>query len=169
MRKCIIVGLAVLTMLGGQVAETRANSPFTLYYAIDDNGDGTYSYGFYLVLDNNNGSWSPGQGFDWLIFGDFQSMPSPFSDFVMYDGVFPVGPWTQLQGTGGYHNGPTLGPIYDPIAMKYVTWVPEEVGDSLSWFGVSSVYLDQGQMLFSSLYTEGGAHIFEFEVAILVQ
>jgi hypothetical protein len=62
------------------------------YYSIVDNGDGTYSYGFDLVLDNNDGSWQAGQGFDWIIFGDAQNMPSPFADFVMSDGVFPVGP-----------------------------------------------------------------------------
>jgi hypothetical protein len=164
-----MLGLAVLTMLAGHVAQARADSPFTLYYAITDNGDGTFSYQFDLFLDNNNGGWFPGQGFDWIIFGDFQNMPSPFSDFVMDDGIFPVGPWTQLQGSGGYHNGPTFGPIYDPINMKWVTWVPAEIGDNLYWSGVSSTFLDQGQMLFSSLYTEGGGHTFEFEVGIRVQ
>jgi hypothetical protein len=165
-KKCLILALAVFALLAGPTAQTRADSPFTLYYSITDNGDGTYFYAFNLVLDNNNGSWFPGQGFDWIIFGDAQNMDSPFSDFVMDDGVFPVGPWTQLQGSFDYHNGPTFGPIY---SMTWVTWVPNDIGDSLSWSGVSSAYLDQGQMLFSSLHTEGGAPIFEFEVATLVQ
>jgi hypothetical protein len=168
MRRCIVLGLAVLALWMGRGDVTRADSPFSLYYMITDLGNGTYDYSFDLVLDNNSGTWAAGQGFGWFIFGDAQDMPSPLADFQMDDGVFPVGPWDDITISSETHNGPTFIPIYDEENLEWVTWVPSGIGDSLQWSGVSAAYLDQGQMLFSSIHTEGGAPIFEFEVATLI-
>ena len=39
-------------------------TPFTVYYDVTDLG-GSYQYDIDVVLDNNDGSWSSGQEFDW--------------------------------------------------------------------------------------------------------
>jgi hypothetical protein len=158
MKKCMMMGVVCLGLLFG-ASQALANAPLTLYYTYADQGDGTYFYEFYLVVENNDFTYQDGQGFGWLIFGDAQQMSSPFIDFQMDQSQVPVGPWTNLSNSGGYHNGPTFAYVLD-------TWVPAGVGDYLYWNGVAAETLDQGQMLWSSIYTSGGAHIIEFEQAV---
>lgn len=71
------------------------------------------------------------------------------------------GAWTELDMSLGPNNhGPTFAPITE-------TWVPEQVGDALTWQGRSETFLDQGELFFSSQWPSGGAGIFEFEEALL--
>ena len=159
MKKCMVMGVVCLGLLLGGVGLAQADAPLTLYYTYTDQGDGTYFYEFTLVVENNDGTYQNGQEFGWLIFGDAQSSNSPFMDFQMDPSQFPIGPWTDLTSSGGYHNGPTFSLVLD-------RWVPAGVGDYLYWNGVAAETLDQGQMLWSSIYTWGGAHIIEFEQAV---
>lgn len=100
-------------------------------------------------------------GFGWLIWGDAQASTSPFADFVMDGGVFPVGPWTGMGFSSGWHNGPDMDFVLD-------CWVPTAVGETLNWSGTSASYLGQGEFLWSSIVTTGGAPTIEFEVANMV-
>jgi hypothetical protein len=162
MKKFIWTAVAVVGLLAGAADLAHAQSALTLDYVVTDTGLGVYQYDFTLTLTNDDGSWSPGQGFGWLIFGDALESTSPITDFYMDPSQFPVGPWTSLGSSGGYHNGPTMEYVLD-------TWVPSEIGDTLQWTGFSSVFLDQDQLLFSSIYTSGGAPIIEFQIATLDQ
>jgi hypothetical protein len=157
MKKGILAGMVVLGLWLGDARQVGA-APLTLEYVIQRVGPHEFYYTFILTLDNHDGSWHPGQGFGWLIFGDAQNSMSPFTDFAMDPAEFPIGPWTALSSSGGYHNGPTFSYVLD-------TWVPQQLGDQLIWSGISYVHLGQGQMLYSSIYTTGGAPIFEFAVA----
>jgi hypothetical protein len=156
MRKCWIVGVAALGLLLGGAGEGLADAPLTLEYVVTDLG-GAFQYDFTLRLDNNDGTWRPGQGFGWLVFGDERDDNSFFRHFQVTSG-FPVGPWDHQEFTCGFHNGISFGP-------PTTTWVPSAIGDSLEWSGTVAYFLDQGELLFSSIITSGGAHIIEFEVA----
>ena len=162
MKKCILTGVALLGLWVGSAGLARAQAALAMDYVVTDLGTGLYEYDITLTLTNDDGSWQPGQGFGWIIWGDGQEMQSPISDFTMDSSQFPVGPWTDLSNTGGYHNGPTFAFVLD-------TWVPSAVGDYLKWTGYSATFLDQDQMLFTSLYTTGGAPIIQFATATLDQ
>ncbi len=132
--------------------------PTTLWYEVTDIGGGLYDYEFSLVLDNLDGTWAPGQGWGWIMFGDAQQSPSPLTDFVGDIGDLPIGPFSYYTSSGGYHNGPTLGYVFD-------TWVPTTVGESLDWSGTSTAFLAPGEMLYSSLEQIGGAEYISFKPA----
>jgi hypothetical protein len=114
----------------------RATTPLRLDYCVDAQGGGLYAYTFTLTLDNHDGTWASGQGWDWLIFGDASGQSSPLRNFTMTSS-FPVGPWTSLTSSGGGHNGPT----FNPVTNAY--WIPSAVGDSLTWSGTSTAFLDE--------------------------
>ncbi len=137
-------------------------TPLRLDYSVSQLTNGLYDYHFNLILDNHDNSWQPGQGWGWLVFGDAEANPSPLDDFDMTSfSDWPVGPWTGLSKTYGAHNGPTLSPV-----LNY--WCPLHVGDSLTWSGVSSVKLDEGELLFSTLsYNSYEKHVIlaDFEIA----
>lgn len=135
-----------------------ADRALQMDYTIEDLG-GTYDYTFTLTLTNGDGSWSPGQGFGWLLFGDAMSDCSPLENFAIDPDDLPVGPWTDLGSSFGYHNGPTLQYVLD-------CWTPSEVGESLSWSGTHDNY--HSDILWSSIYTCGGADRIEFEPANLL-
>ena len=162
MKKLVFAAVAAVAMLAGSAGVAHAQAALALDYFVTDTGLGYYQYDFVLTLTNDDGTWSPGQGFGWFIFGDAQSSQSPFIDFAMDPSQFPVGPWTYLTSSGGYHNGPTFGYVLD-------YWVPQNIGDTLQWSGFSAVFLDQDQMLWSSIVTSGGAPIIEFKIATLDQ
>ncbi len=140
------------------LAATAGATPLRMDYCVTDIGGGLFEYEIALILDNNDGSWFAGNGFGWMIFGDAQNAMSPIADFVMDPGSFPIGPWTTLGSSSGFHNGPTLHFVLDP-------WVPTAVGETLTWRGTSATNLPQGQMIWSSIFTTGGASIAEFIVA----
>jgi hypothetical protein len=157
MKKFLVAAASVLALGLSGAGQVRAdNVALTLEYILTDNGDGTYQYDFTLRLDNNDGSWQPGQGFGWFIFGDARNMMSPIADFQITYGL-PVGPWDSLTTSGGFHNGPTFNPV-----LSY--WVPDAVGDSLQWGGISTVALNPGELLFSSI-VDLNRPIIEFAVA----
>jgi hypothetical protein len=162
MKKFIWTALAVVTLFMAPIGLVRANSALALDYVVTDTGQGVFQYDFTLTLTDPDGSWQPGQGFGWFIFGDALRMTSPIDDFYMDASQFPVGPWTGLSSSVGEHNGPTFSNVLD-------MWVPFGIGDNLQWTGFSTVFLDQDQLLFSSILTSGGAPIIEFEIATLDQ
>lgn len=155
---------AVLAMTAGAAA-----TPLRLDYCVVDLGGGQFEYTFKLVLDNNDQSWVAGQGFGWIIFGDAAGTASPINDFAADPSSFPVGPFTQVQGSGGGHNGPTLGPVVvqsPPYPANL--WIPNAVGEFLTWRGTSATNLPQGQMLWSNLMSGGGSVPAGFVAATLV-
>jgi len=138
-------------------------------YCVEPIPGGGFKYTFKLILDNNDNSWAAGQGFGWIIFGDQQSAASPLEPFVGDPSYLPIGPFTQYQGSGGGHNGPTLGPVVQgPPNFPPNLWIPNAIGDSLTWGGTSPNNLPQGQMLWSNLMAGGGGNFANWEVATLV-
>ncbi|QOJ00124.1 MAG: hypothetical protein HRU70_06335 [Phycisphaeraceae bacterium] len=159
-RWCVVAGLAAIA---GGVASAQ---PLEMTYSVSDADGGLYRYEFALTLTNSDGSWVPGQGFGWVIFGDRQQDISPINDFVGDPSYLPVGPFECYSGSGGFHNGPTfcIGRfVNDQFELAY--WVPESVGESLVWAGTSSVDVPEGEMLWSNLLAIGGAGVNEFIVA----
>ncbi|MEX2219842.1 MAG: hypothetical protein WD749_13910 [Phycisphaerales bacterium] len=140
------------------VGAAEAATPLRLEYRIEAMGAGVYKYHFQLILDNNNGGWVSGNGWDWFIFGDGRRV-SPMANIQMDPSQFPIGPWTSLTSSGGGHNGPTFNPVTNAF------WIPNAVGDSLSWNCTSTEYLDQGRILFSTLQHVGGAQAANFDIA----
>lgn len=154
--KTCITGCAVLAVVSTASAGV---GPLSLTYDVYDIGS-TYQYDFTLTLTNGDGSWTPGQGWGWLVFGDQESAPSPIADFVGDSSSMPAGPWTFFTTTYGYHNGAVLGDVTE-------FWVPTTVGDSIAWSGTSSAFVEQGAMQFSTLLTTGGAVASNFDIATL--
>src|SRR5690606_4927203 len=111
-------------------AGTAIAHPLRLDYCVDALPGGQYQYTFTLTLDNNDNTWAPGQGWTWITFGATQAMSSPLEDFVMDPSSYPIGPYTELTVSGGYLNGPTLGPLTDPNS-NFIYWTPSAVGESL--------------------------------------
>ena len=133
-------------------------SPLRLDYSVTDLGGGLYDYNFDLVLDNNDSSWTSGNGWGWIVFGDANLASSPLTDFVGDPSDLPIGPYTLYATTGGLHNGPTLDP-------RLSIWTPSAIGDLLSWSGTSTADLAQGSLLFSTIESEPGTVKADFEVA----
>lgn len=151
---------APLTALLLAASQSASSVPLRLDYSIADLGGGMFNYEFTLVVDDNDGTYAPGQGWRWFIFGD-EPFPgsSPLTDFVGDPSDLPIGPWTMYISSSGGHNGPTLGPVLD-------FWVPAGIGDSLSWSGTSTAFLPQGQLLWSTIAgTLDNAVAADFEIA----
>lgn len=153
--KTLAIAFAAVILL----AATADAGPLRLDYSVTDLGGGVYDYDFTLVLDNADSSWAPGQGWGWLIFGD-SSSSSPLTGYVADVSDLPVGPWTGMTFSSGGHNGPTFSPV-----GSY--WVPTAVGQSLVWSGTSTANLGAGSLLFTTLFTTGGASSENFKVANL--
>jgi hypothetical protein len=143
MKKKLVAGFAMTLFMLGTGGFARA-TPLSLDYSVTDIGGGRYNYEFELVLDNNDGSWSAGQGWRWFVFGDQYCAPSPLTNFIGDYTDLPIGPWTNFSTSSGGHNGPTLGYVLD-------YWVPTSIGDTLSWSGTSTANLAQGELLFSTI------------------
>jgi hypothetical protein len=133
-----------------------------LQYCVQDLGGGLFQYQFWLTVDNNDGTFQPGQGWRWFIWGDANGSPSPLTNWVGDPASLPVGPWTFYTSSGGGHNGPTFGDV-----LAY--WQPPFQGATLTWRGTSTANLGQGDLLFSTLAgTLGGGVGANFEVARLL-
>ncbi len=138
---------------------TAFTTPLTLSYSYAPDTGGLYRYQFRMTLDNNDGTWSPGQGWAWIIFADAFYRPSMLSDFEGNSSDLPIGPWVEFTSSSGMHNGPTLGPLLS-------TWVPGFIGESITWSGRSAFAAAPGTMTWSSLIIDGGAARFFFEPAV---
>jgi hypothetical protein len=143
MKNTVVRLLAGLALFAMYVATAQA-TPLRMDYSVTDLGGGLYDYEFQLVLDNNDGTWSAGQGWRWIIFGDTPVAPSPLSNFVGDLNDLPIGPYTTYGFSFGAHNGPDLSFVLD-------YWVPTGVGDFLAWSGASDANLVQGDLLFSTI------------------
>lgn len=153
--------VGAMALFAGLSMSVANATPLRMDYSVTDLGGGLYDYDFSLVLDNNDGSWVAGDGWSWIIFGDQQSASSPLTNFVGDVGDLPIGLFTSYMTSTGFHNGPTLS----PLAPTY--WIPNALGDFLSWSGTSDANLGQGELLFSTLQSVGGVEA-SFEVANLV-
>jgi hypothetical protein len=154
----ILAGLVTALLLFG-IADFAGATPLGLNYSVTSLGS-WYNYDFELILDNNDGSWAAGQAWNWLIFGDQVRYSSPLTGFVGSESDLPVGPWTYYFTTQGVHNGPTFGDYR-------LSWIPTSIGETLSWSGISTAYLAQGELLFSTLGSLNGAVMADFETANL--
>lgn len=149
-------------------ASAAVASPFTMTYCVGPVSDGQYPYRFTLTLDNHDGTWFAGQGIGWIVFGDSPTAPSPLAGFTPDFSTFPVGPWTGVGVTSPTHNGPNLSPLQSPDGSRLpVYWVPQQVGQSLTWSGRAPGNVAAGQMRWSALFGQLRPTI-QFEPALLV-
>jgi len=129
-------------------------TPLRLDYRVEDAGGGLYRYHFTLTLDNNDGTWSEGQRFNWITWADVPYPgPTTMPDFVG-DPPAPA-PFDQegFTTSGGGHNGPTL--LDYGTEFDYFGWSPAAVGESISWSGTSAVDFPDGTMNWSNLIGTG--------------
>ncbi|MBX3382600.1 MAG: hypothetical protein KF864_03725 [Phycisphaeraceae bacterium] len=134
-------------------ASAACATPLTLTYSVSDLGGGVYRYEFTLTLDNNDGTWFPGQNFNWITFGDAQESTSPLASFV---GELPAPVPFDDEGfsfSGGFHNGPTL--LDFGTEFNFIGWVPTSIGETLEWAGTANVDLAEGELLWSNLIGNG--------------
>ena len=141
-----------------------------LDYSVANNPNGTYRYNFSLRLANQNNTWTPGQQWDWIIFGDRSGFGQPsgfcetgicsqnFFNFTSSD------PLARLTDSGGGSQGPT---IFYGDSVVLPGWQPANVGDTLNWSGDSQILIGSGQMFWSTLVTGGGAERYQFQAANL--
>ncbi|MBX3474541.1 MAG: hypothetical protein KF754_09175 [Planctomycetes bacterium] len=136
------------------------NHPTPLRLEYDVTGSGPpYTYSFRLVLDNHDGSWAAGQEWSSIVFGQaaFEAGgTTPFAGWVGNAASLPVGPftifsWATMSVGGVSYNGPGLVDNFSPIE----DWIPAGVGDSLTWSGTCDVFLDEGQMAWSTFRMAG--------------
>jgi len=157
LRQSALLGAAAAVVVA---AGSASATPLRLEYTVTDIGGGTFQYDFTLILDNNDNSWAPGQGWRWFIFGDCVGpCTSPLTAFVGDPSFLPVGPWTGYSSSGGGHNGPTFSSVLD-------YWTPTAVGEQLTWRGTSTADLQEPDLKFSTLAgTLGGGIAADFEMA----
>jgi hypothetical protein len=157
---CSLVAIASLMV----TVESVQAGPLTLEYQVDAIGGGLFDYEFRLVLDNRDGSFVPGQGWDWIVFGDQPVLDSSnLLDFAGDLSDLPIGPFVEYTSSSGGHNGPSL------IAPGASAWFPHFVGDELRWSGTSTVDLPQGALLWSTLLTFNGARGANFDRAVRIE
>src|SRR5258706_12533112 len=143
MKKNFRLGLGAVALLAA-CAGTASATPLRLDYCVDVLSSGLYQYTFTLTLDNHDNTWTSGQAWRWLIFGDQSGAPSPLTNWTDAGTVWPAGPSTGFGGSGGGHNGPTFSFVLD-------YWTPAGVGEQLTWTGTSDANLQEPDMLFSTL------------------
>ena len=147
------VGLATVLCVMGQ-SSTAVATPFRVDFVLSPLLTGDFQYDFTLTLDNNDGSWSLGQQFDWFSFGNQ-------TDAGASGGAF--GTWTWLSSPSGFFrtassggaNGPTLCWGATSCSFSDGGYVPTFVGQSISWSGFSSIDLSSNGILWSNLTTSG--------------
>lgn len=168
MKPWIAAAVSAATLVLSSVS-AHASTPLTLDYSITPSG-GLFDYQFTLTLDNNDASWTPGQTWNWIIFGDRSpGYPSPSgfcpnSSECPQNALFTPPPGFTATSSEGYSQGPTLaygGDVAGP------GWQPSGVGDAITW-SYTSQYNLGATLTFSSLVTTGGAQLFEFEPGHLI-
>lgn len=136
-------------------AGTAWATPLTMEYTKSSAGAGLYRYDFSLTLDNHDGSWSAGQEWDWIIFGDQLGWTWNTLSFAA-----PIGGITI---SSGGHAGPTLMMASNGVSLP--GWRPLAIGEDITWSGTSSLDVADGLMKWSSIVTSGGAAYVNFEQA----
>jgi hypothetical protein len=156
-RTKLFVSAAALFAAAGAVQA----QPLRMDFDVGVVSPGLYSYSFTITVDTTTASWNPGMGWSWLNFGSGRrSSFLPTSPNFAMTSPFPVGPWTTLTSVGGSNNGPMFGP-----ASPTTYWIPTAVGESISWTGTSSVYVDAPEMRWSTVLQTGGATVVSFPAA----
>ncbi|OAN79224.1 hypothetical protein A8B78_13050 [Jannaschia sp. EhC01] len=136
--------LVALAFAAGMASAT----PWRLDYVQTDLGTGSHQYDFLLTLDNNDNSWTLGQGFDWFVIGDVSSSgPATFTEGPAFFTSIPTG--ALATSSGGGSNGPTLGFVDGSVSGLQL--VPDAVGFSVAFSGVSSYAYTSGTLRFSHL------------------
>lgn len=138
-------------------------TPLTLEYSVSGNGT-SYDYFFRLVLDNHDGSWTPGMDWDQPYFGQAaygSGGTTPFATWVTDAASFPVGPywstsWSNYTVSGMSYDCPVL---IDNVFPGWEDWTPTGIGDQLVWWGTCDVFLDEGEMSWSMPRGTGGASV----------
>ena len=155
----LCMGRVLVAALGLSFAAAVSATPLAMNYSVVPNGS-SFDYSFQLTLDNHDGSWAPGQSFNWVIFGDDATGPGALTDFSGSLPRLPVGPFTDYDVSGGSgHHGPTF------LDFVGEGWIPAAIGDGLVWSGRSSRFLGQGELLFSNIAGDGERA--NYEVATL--
>ena len=167
MIKIICVLALFFVSLMGNVHAT----PLRMDYTTTDLG-GSYLYDFTLTLDNHDGSWALGKQWDWINFGDTDYAASTYVGFDIDGSGGVSADWTTLTTSSGDFSisGPSGGSHNAPYVqfgsnILIPGWMPSSVGESFSWSGTSGVYIDPGDLYWSSLITAGGASLVQFEQA----
>jgi hypothetical protein len=157
------VYLAVAALISATaLSGTASATPLRMDYSVNPLGGGVYHYAFTLTLDNHDGTWSGGQGWRWLIFGDTPSPgPTNLTGFVGDPSSIVGGPWTGFTSSSGGHNGPTMDFVLD-------YWVPTGIGSTVRWQGNATANLADGTLAFSTIAgTQGGGIPADYELAHL--
>lgn len=142
--------------------QVQAQSPFRLEYTVEELDSGRFDYEFDLILDNADNSWSPGQEFDWFVFGDVpMGQSSPLTDWIFDPSRSDPNLQALTFSTGG-HNGPTVG--YG-ATVQFPGYVPTAIGDTLEWAGTATSLADE--IAWSNLRLSPGATRANFEAASL--
>ncbi len=135
---------SVAALLAATASLANASPPLTLRYSTSDLSDGSHRYAFVLTLDDPASTWTQGDGFGWVIFGDRKNTPGAFLDWTADPGSLSTGPWSFFSNTSGYNNGATLG-------EGRAIWVPTRKGESVTWSGVTHSALTPADLKWSCL------------------
>lgn len=133
-------------------------TPIKLDYQVSDTGAG-FQYDFQVTLDNNDNSWSAGNSWDWIVFGSGgPSTDSPFANSSSSSGF----DWQWLSVEAGFNGQYSYGAFDGPTvtfgsSALLPGWEPTAIGDSISFSGLSSIFVAESDLLWSSLITGGGA------------
>jgi hypothetical protein len=151
---CIAFVLAAILTGVGAIADA---APLRLDYQVSDLGGGSFQYDFQLVLDNNDGSWSPGNEFEWIIFGDRPGagQPPQFGSDWVFTSV--EAGWFGIESIGS-HEGPT---VCFGSGCTLPGWVPSALGESVNWSGTSSSLIAD-PLAWSYMVAGGGASAAEY-------
>jgi len=151
MKKAWLVLVIILSLFF--VSTPSSATPLRMEYSVTQLGTMSFQYNFSLILDNNDGTWFSGQGFNWIIFGDNLSAydSSPLRSFVGNPADLPIGPFNHYSSCSGDHSGPTLL-NYNSSTGEGIPWIPSFLGESLHWSGTSTRNLQQGSLLFSNMW-----------------
>lgn len=168
----VIMNKIICTLFTAFLVGSANATPLSLSFGTNDLG-GSYQYDFTLTLDNHDNSWVLGNQWDWIIFGD-TDFDNNYSGFDVNGGLSGGTDWATLSTSSpissittsaGGHNGPALAISSNSVALP--GWQPAFVGDSISWSGMSSVYIASDELFWSSLIVGGGANAVYFEQANL--
>lgn len=137
-------------------------TPLTLNYSVTNVGS-NYQYDFNLVLDNHDNSWSLGQEWDWIVFGDrVGNYPNPNTfDCSQWTPLSTPTNWNTACSSGG-HQGPTLYAGSSPLLPG---WSPTSVGESISWSGLYTSLVPEGSIYWSPVVAGGGAEAYQYYLA----